>query len=126
MFYAIAAPATQFALWTSTLIRILETFRFTEPSVPPDRETLSFTRWFDPREHAFSLEVPVGWQIDGGMFRAGAINTRPALELTWPDHQIRCTSGDASIPPFTEPTPMLELGRRRTREAGTRRATARR
>jgi hypothetical protein len=107
MFYAIAAPQAQFAAWNPTLLHLLESFRFVAPSAPASEETVNFTRWTDPKERAFSLEVPEGWQVNGGMFRAGAIDTRPMVEVTSPDQQIRIASGDAGIPSFTEPTEML-------------------
>jgi hypothetical protein len=109
MFYAVTAPQAQFAAWLPTLIGILNTFRFIGPSVRPNADTLHFVRWTDPREYAFSLEVPEGWQIEGGMFRGGVVDTRPAVELTSPDRQVRVTYGDAGIPPFTEPNPMLSF-----------------
>ena len=32
----------------------------------------------DPREQAFSIEVPQGWKAYGGMFRNNAVDVRPS------------------------------------------------
>ena len=76
---------------------------------PAESNVLQYVRWTDPREYAFSLDVPQGWQIHGGMFRTGPLDTRPAIDMISPDNQIRVTAGDASIPTFTEPNPMFMM-----------------
>lgn len=66
-----------------------------------------FVSFTDPKEGAFTVEVPKGWSARGGLFRVAAVDTRPALELTAPDGGIRITSGDAEIPTFTLPSQTL-------------------
>jgi hypothetical protein len=66
-----------------------------------------FVSFTDPKEKAFTVEVPKGWSARGGLFRFAAVDTRPALELTSPDGGIRITSGDAEIPTFTLPSQTL-------------------
>ena len=66
-----------------------------------------FVLFSDPKEQAFTVEVPKGWSVRGGLFRLAAVDTRPALELTSPDGAIRITSGDAEIPTFTLPSQTL-------------------
>jgi hypothetical protein len=62
-------------------------------------------------EHAFSLDVPAGWMVRGGMYRKGILDPRSMVDVTSPDGKINYRIGDASIPPYTIPTPlMLRLG----------------
>lgn len=72
---------------------------------PPVR----FVSFVDPKEKAFTVEVPQGWEVRGGLFRFAAVDTRPALELVSPDGAIRIRSGDAEIPTFTLPSQTLAL-----------------
>lgn len=68
-----------------------------------------FVPFTDPKERAFTVEVPKGWPARGGLFRFAAVDPRPALELTSPDGGIRITSGDAEIPTFMLPGQTLAL-----------------
>ena len=71
---------------------------------------LGFVRFVDPRERAFSAEVPQGWRNSGGLFRFASVDTRPTLELVSPEGDVRVTWGDAELPPFTIPNPILARG----------------
>src|SRR4051812_33256648 len=57
---------------------------------------LQFKRWVDPTESAFSLDVPVGWKISGGIKRAS--DTRSEIMMQSPDGQIIVKIGDVNIP----------------------------
>ncbi|MBI4873651.1 MAG: hypothetical protein HY822_03345 [Acidobacteria bacterium] len=100
MFYAIAAPQAQFASRRAELVRVLGSFRYTQ---------LDYVRWEDPKERAFSIEVPRGWSVTGGMFRFAPVDTRAAVEIVSPDGRIRITTGDADLPTHTEPNQMLAM-----------------
>ena len=114
-FFLVSANRTDFKAATPTFAKILaslkladrkdaagtaETARTTEPE---------YVRWQDPQEHAFTVEVPKGWQIRGGLTRMAAVDVRVAAELVSPDGQIRVYAGDAQIPNFTIPTEMLSF-----------------
>jgi len=112
MFYAVAAPREQFAEKKKALVKILETFSFTQPAASAKRTSpdggLEYVRWKDPKEGAFDVEVPKGWRVSGGLFRFASVDVRPAMELVSPDGQIRITVGDAALPPFSVPTALGE------------------
>ncbi len=59
----------------------------------------------DQRENAFSVEVPKGWKIYGGLFRYGYVDARPLVDMTSPDGMINIRMGDATIPPYTVASP---------------------
>ena len=73
------------------------------------RPGLTFTRFVDPKENAFSTEVPTGWTTSGGLFRFASVDTRGAVESTSPAGDIRVSAGDADLPPFTLPNQILAM-----------------
>jgi len=111
VFYATAAPEARYRSVEDTFAGILGSFRITgTPAQQAQGPTLSYVRWQDPRENAFSLDVPSQWRVNGGMFRFASVDTRSAVEAVAPDGQVRIVLGDAEVPPFTEPNPMLAMG----------------
>jgi hypothetical protein len=60
------------------------------------QEKLQFKQWVDPTESAFSLDVPVGWKISGGIKRAS--DTRSEITMQSPDNQIIVKIGDVNVP----------------------------
>lgn len=108
--YVTAAPAARYRDEEETFARILGSFRVAGAPVEEAAAAApSFVPWRDPRESAFTIEVPSGWRVQGGLFRAASVDTRPAIEMVSPDGEIRVTGGDPELPPFTEPTPMLQM-----------------
>lgn len=71
---------------------------------------VDYVKWEDPKEKAFSLEVPKGWTVTGGLFRYASVDTRPGIVALSPDEKIRISIGDEEVPPFAVPNYMLEMG----------------
>jgi len=65
----------------------------------------SWSQFQDPFEKAFTLEVPQGWTVKGGLFRLGYSDERPMVDLLSPDGAIEIRVGDVAIPTYTAPTP---------------------
>jgi len=63
----------------------------------------SWTTFQDPFEKAFTVEVPQGWTVRGGLFRMGYSDERPMVDLTSPDGRVNVRLGDLSVPVFTVP-----------------------
>jgi hypothetical protein len=86
---------------------------FAEQAVPAKvlshRPGLAFVRFTDPRENAFSTEVPRGWKTSGGLFRVASVDTRGAVESVSPEGDIRVSAGDKDLPPFTVPNQVLAM-----------------
>ena len=61
----------------------------------------------DRREQAFSIEVPKGWKVYGGMFRFSSVDARPFVDMTSPDGKSNIRVGDATIPGYSTPNPWL-------------------
>lgn len=70
---------------------------------PSSGTGIAFTTFQDPFEQAFSVEVPQGWTVRGGLFRMGFSDERPMIDLLSPDGRINVRLGDISIPTYTPP-----------------------
>ena len=107
MFFAIAAPEYEFETRKQELVRILKSFSFSSAKPdggqaqtgPPD---IQFTKFSDPREGAFTVSVPVGWQVDGRTVRFSATDVRYFTQAVSPDG-IKVSIGDPNVPPFVVP-----------------------
>src|SRR6202451_3693400 len=64
---------------------------------------ITWVKFTDPLEQAFTLEVPQGWTVKGGMFRLGYSDHREMVDMTSPDGKINIRLGDLSIPPYFLP-----------------------
>ena len=71
----------------------------------------SWRQFADPLERAFTIDVPAGWTVRGGLYRKGVLDPRIMVDVTSPDGRITYRIGDAGIPPYTIPTAMgMQLG----------------
>lgn len=68
---------------------------------------LQWRKWQDPNEGAFSINVPAGWRVEGGLVRNAPVDVRLNVLLTSPDGMVQIRIGDAMIPPFVTPNQML-------------------
>jgi hypothetical protein len=64
-----------------------------------------WVRYTDPAEGAFSLDVPVGWQVQGGMYRYGYFDVRWMMNVRSLDGAMIIRLSDASVPPYALPGP---------------------
>lgn len=70
---------------------------------------LKYKTWWDPKEHAFSVDIPSGWEVNGGLFRFASVDIRPSVIVFSPDKEIFISGGDSGIPPFVIPSRLLEM-----------------
>ena len=109
--FVLAAPEKSFAAAQLTLTRIVQSLRFTVPTgsaaskgqseaaqMAAVTQSLHFVPWTDPREHAFQMEVPEGWKVEGGAFRFGPTDVRIAYEVISPDNAMSVLVGDPRLP----------------------------
>jgi len=57
-------------------------------------EGIKWTTFHDPKENAFSLDVPEGWKVDGGLVRRSNIDTSTFLRVLSPDGAVMLLMGD--------------------------------
>jgi hypothetical protein len=75
------------------------------------RSGVAFVPFPDPNEGAFTLDVPKGWRVNGGLVRKAPVDTRSAVVASSPDNAIHLRIGDVDLPTFSLPTPqLLQLG----------------
>ncbi|MCC7275769.1 MAG: hypothetical protein IT561_24070 [Alphaproteobacteria bacterium] len=112
IFWMASSRGDHFARSAPLLAAVLESFRPMAGSAPAGGApgTPAWVRWTDPREGAFSTDVPQGWKVAGGTVRAAAVDVRHAIRVESPDGAVICSVGDAEIPPFVEPSAMLREG----------------
>ncbi len=64
-----------------------------------------WVRYTDNAEGAFSMEVPVGWQVEGGMYRFGYFDVRWMMDIRSLDGKVIIRISDPNIPPYVLPGP---------------------
>jgi hypothetical protein len=65
----------------------------------------SWVQFDDPGpEHAFSVEVPSGWTVHGGLFRLGYSDVRFVIDLRSSDGRTNVRMSDVTIGPYALPT----------------------
>ena len=64
-----------------------------------------WVRYTDNAEGAFSMEVPVGWQVEGGMYRFGYLDVRWMMDLRSLDGKVIIRVNDPNVPPYVLPGP---------------------
>lgn len=116
LLYVATTPATRYRGQIDTFSAVFRSFLITgapaEGRKSPGQRAVSvprFVRWQDPREGAFSMDVPAGWRVEGGLARLAAVDTRVGTTMVSPDDEIRLFVGDAELPPFVEPSPVLTM-----------------
>jgi hypothetical protein len=65
-----------------------------------------YTRFEDPLEHAFTMEVPADWHTVGGLARRSALQINPFLRSLSPDETTYLLIGEPTLPSYVPPTPM--------------------
>lgn len=58
---------------------------------------LSFITWTEPRDHSFTIDVPQGWQLSGGLYWKGATNAQAFVRVQSPDGQLQVFFGDPEL-----------------------------
>jgi len=98
-----------------TMLQILQNYRYlsaapAQPAQTAPGAALDMVLWRDPAEGAFTLPVPRGWQVSGGLKRPNPFVYKPDIVVTSPDGAIQLRLGDASIPNFAEPYMVPGMG----------------
>ena len=58
----------------------------------------AFVRWTEPKEKAFSLELPQGWKASGALIRAGKADLRSSVYVESPSDDQSILMNDPNIP----------------------------
>jgi hypothetical protein len=66
---------------------------------------VTWTRFVDPTENAFAVDVPQGWTVRGGVKRLSTIAAPIWVTAMSPDGHVQVFLGDPALPPFNLPKP---------------------
>lgn len=113
MFYLVAAREPDFRQKQNDFARILGSFRImgapVEAGALPSGG-IQYVQFADPKEGAFTIDVPAGWRTQGGLFRFLVADVRVGTESVSPDGQMRILIGDARSGMFSAPMPYFPEG----------------
>jgi len=112
MLSGFVSPLKTYAQSKANLVKILFSFKV-DPTlrdasriVPPDDKFITYK---DPNEGAFTLKVPQGWKVEGGVVRP-YIDAAVALEINKDAEGITAIFYYAPLPPiFVEPCEILSM-----------------
>jgi hypothetical protein len=107
--YVAAGKADSFEKNRETLLAMLQSFRFGAPEAGagPAAPRIAYEKFSDPSEQAFTLDVPQGWQTQGGTNRRAAVDVVHSVRSVSPDGEIVIQFNDPNIPAFALPNPTL-------------------
>src|SRR5215469_5540330 len=94
----------------NVLVTLVFAFAFTSIGLtqqPPvnSPETIQWVRYNDSAEGAFNMDVPLGWQVQGGMYRFGYFDVRWMMGVRSLDGKVIIRIADVNIPPYMLPGP---------------------
>jgi hypothetical protein len=72
-------------------------------------ETVRFTTWREPNEGAYTIDVPQGWSVSGGVMHRTPVDLRSGLNVASPDGAIRMFIGDFDLLPRREPDQLTSM-----------------
>lgn len=111
--YFISGPQQQLRTNENVYLEILKSFRVQgsgrQGASNQSGTNLQYQKWQDPVEQAFTIEVPQGWQVSGGLVRRSAVDVTKSVQVVSPDRQIQLFIGDGNIPVYTEPNQILQM-----------------
>ncbi len=74
-------------------------------SLPKSAAGLNWVRYTDSAEGAFSMDVPLGWQVQGGMYRFGYFDVRWMMDVRALNGKVIIRIDDPNVPPYVLPGP---------------------
>lgn len=73
--------------------------------LPKSVADIKWVNYNDSAEGAFSMDVPYGWQVQGGMYRFGYFDVRWMMDIRSLDAKIIFRIDDPNVPPYALPGP---------------------
>ncbi len=103
------SPKGENAVTTDTFAQMMSSLRH-NPEFSQNKNNAQastpngWTKFVDPNENSFWLDVPAGWKVEGGLTRVSALDVRPWVRVVSPDQLITAFIGDGKITPCTMPS----------------------
>lgn len=112
--FVICAREPAWRAQAGVMSQILNGFRYLPPVFAPaaqrEETAVQWTVWHDPREGAFTVPVPAGWTVQGGMMRPNLLEWRPEVVATSPDGTVSVRVGDGRLEVFAVPYALPMVG----------------
>ena len=110
--YIIAGPKAVFLQQRPGLVQMLKTFSFSGEArsggESAQTSRAGFINFQDPAEKAFTIDVPAGWKVEGGLVRKSAMDFRNYVWATSPDGFAFIRLRDPAYGTFMIPDPTHE------------------
>jgi hypothetical protein len=87
------------------LMSALPLISFAQQSPAAHAEKIQWVHYNDSAEGAFNMDVPLGWQIQGGMYRFGYFDVRWMMGARSLDGKVIILVNDINVPPYALPGP---------------------
>jgi len=111
--FVISAAEGAWSAQRQTMAGILRGFAYMPPAgatnARPQPALPAMQPWRDPNEGAFTVPVPQGWQVQGGLMRLG-LTYAPEILVASPDNTLQLRLGDPSLPVFAIPYDVPGIG----------------
>ena len=105
MLYGLAAPVAEYPREVPRLMGVLRSFAFAAPRNPgapgdgPGGGPMPALRsWQEPQEMAYTLSIPAGWNVIGGIRRSDVTHYTNGVIATSPDGGSQIRIGDQRLP----------------------------
>ncbi len=95
------------------MARMLRGFRYLPARMDAARagvDDLQWVAWRDPAEAAFTVPVPRGWNVQGGLQRPNVLAWQPEVVVTSPDGTASVRMGDGRLELFAVPYALPMVG----------------
>jgi hypothetical protein len=78
--------------------------RSSPPASVAPLKVSAYTTFTEPSEHAFTIEVPSGWQVVGSQMRRAALEFSPFVRTLSPDRMTYLMVGEPTLLSYTPPS----------------------
>lgn len=76
-----------------------------QKAAAPPAAKVQWLHYNDSAEGAFTMDVPLGWQVQGGMYRFGYFDVRWMMGVRSLDGRVIIRINDVNVPPYVLPGP---------------------
>lgn len=113
MLYVAGARESVWPAQREAMAQMLRGFRYLPvrmDGAPAAGVDLQWVRWRDPAEAAFTVPVPRGWHVQGGLQRPNVLAWQPEVVVTSPDGAASVRMGDGRLELFAVPYALPMVG----------------
>jgi hypothetical protein len=111
--YVACARESAWSAQREPMARMLRSFRYLPARMDAPRAgaiDLQWVQWRDPAEAAFTVPVPRGWSVQGGLKRPNVLAWQPEVVVTSPDGAASVRMGEGSLELFAVPYAVPMVG----------------